>query len=264
MSSRSAYFGAKIGETRLAAGAHVCGLLFSTDEELYVVTVNAQVASGPREFAVIDGSGKEVVPVTGSTAVKPDINDVAVFVRAPNMRLYINGEQVAKGKVQGKQFTSFGVTYGASSSGQCSFDDIEVWRPPPAPTTAEFDDAAQTELQDVLSGQQAHLADQGAFTDVAEDLQQYEPSAVINTSSPDDEGVFVEVTDGSDQATVCAQQLSGSGTYFAMFATAGADAGTYFATSAAVIECPATAATPESSDTVAWSADDFPDLPDLT
>lgn len=137
--SRFAYFGATVGETRLEPGAHVCGLLFSTNEELYVVTVNAEVASGPREFAIVDGSGNEVLPVTGSTVVQPGENHIAVLVRAPQYKLFINGEEVANGKVDGNQFTGFGLTYGATSSGQCSFDDLEVWRPP-AQTDATTDD----------------------------------------------------------------------------------------------------------------------------
>ena len=139
LTSRNAYFGATVGETRLEAGAHVCGLVFSTDQEFYVVTVNAEVASGPREFAIVDSSGNEVLPVTGSTVVKPGENHIAVLVKAPNYRLYVNGEEVAKGKVAGAQFTGFGLTYGASSSGQCSFDDLEVWRPP-VRTDAPADD----------------------------------------------------------------------------------------------------------------------------
>jgi hypothetical protein len=94
------------------------------------VTVNAEVASGPREFAIVDSRGREVLPVTGSTVVKRGENHVAVLVKAPNYRLYVNGEEVAKGKIAGEQFTGFGLTYGASSTGQCSFDDLEVWRPP--------------------------------------------------------------------------------------------------------------------------------------
>ncbi len=140
LTSRFAYFGATVGETRLEAGAHVCGLLFSTNEALYVVTVNAEVASGPREFAIVDGNGNEVLPVTGSTVVQPGENHVAVLVRAPQYKLFINGEEVANGKIEGNQFTGFGLTYGATSSGQCSFDDLEVWRPP-IQTDATGDDA---------------------------------------------------------------------------------------------------------------------------
>ena len=139
LTSKFAFFGATIHETRIEPGAHVCGLIFTTNEQVYVVTINAEVSSGPREYAIVDGNGREVLAVTGSIAVKPGTNDVTVLVKTPNYRLYINGEEVAKGKVKGKQVTGFGLTYGASSAGRCGFDNVEVWRPP----VAAGDDAGE-------------------------------------------------------------------------------------------------------------------------
>lgn len=138
--ARSGFVSATIEETLTAPGAHVCGLIFMTDTENYLVTVNARVTSGPREYAVLDGTGNQVQKLTASSLIKAGPNHIGVVVKPPVYRLLINGEQVAKGEIEGTQFTGFGLTYGAATAGMCTFDDVEIWKPEPRTETP--DDAA--------------------------------------------------------------------------------------------------------------------------
>jgi len=122
------------------------------------------------------------------------------------------------------------------------------------------DRAAQADLRNTLLGEKAVWIDTGAYTETEAELKAFEPTLIVNTSDPVDDGVYVDVLAATDDA-VCLKQTSASGNFFAVFDDASTTGGTFYGASAADITCPTTAGAPTSTPTVTWSATGFPAAP---
>jgi type IV pilus assembly protein PilA len=123
------------------------------------------------------------------------------------------------------------------------------------------DRASQADLRNVLLAEKANWIDNGSYTETEADLKEYEPTILANTTSPSDDGVFLDMSVAANDNVVCLQQASDSGNHFAVFEDTSATGGTFYGASAAAITCPTSAGAPASTATVNWSATGFPDTP---